>query len=53
VFGSLERDATDEAVHFVTQGQKLFRQVASVLSGDSSNERFLFIHVCNVEYRYP
>ena len=44
-FGRFQRNATHEAVHLVTQGQKFFRQVASILSGDSSNERFLFSHV--------
>ncbi len=43
--GGFQRDAANEAVNLVTPRQKLFRQIAAVLSGDSSDECFLLSHV--------
>jgi hypothetical protein len=42
--------AADDAVHFVAFGQQQFRQIGTILSGDSCNERFF--HACFTPFRF-
>src|SRR5438067_8680517 len=39
-----ERNSSDQAVHFIAQAEKMFRQIAAVLAGNPGNERFLRHH---------
>src|SRR5438067_1067833 len=39
-----ERDSSDQAVNFIAKVEKMFRQIAAILAGDTGNQRFLRHH---------
>ena len=43
LFGNLQRYSSYQTVHFVSERQQVFSQIAAVLSSDSSDEGF-FTH---------
>ncbi len=40
-FGGFEGHPPDQAVHFIAQTQQVFGEITAILTGNSSNQRFL------------